>query len=101
MAPTEGVAHDPNHGACLDMADGKATPQFIDLSFDWFRTFVRARLSGVRQRGSALRSGEPEPDGDDTGPPRPRLIGSASAARCVARAETSSTERRSLSIRLT
>jgi PilZ domain-containing protein len=31
-------------GACLDIADGKATSQFLDLSFDWFRSVRRCEV---------------------------------------------------------
>jgi hypothetical protein len=31
-------------GACLDVANGNATPQFLDLSFDWFRSSRRCEV---------------------------------------------------------
>lgn len=31
-------------GACLEVDDRNATPQFVDLSFDWFRSSRRCEV---------------------------------------------------------
>jgi hypothetical protein len=45
-------------GACVDIASAEEIPQFLDLSFDWFRSFRRCevRWRSANRIGVAFRS---------------------------------------------